>query len=51
MNQRGSGIQDKRDLCRKLRIQYRLLTYILYKKGIDSFYEQFKISKKVGALE
>lgn len=50
MNQRGSGIQDKRDLCRKLRIQYRLLTYILYKKGIDSFYEQFKISKKSGGI-
>lgn len=41
-------LKTRRDLANVLHIPESTLTYVLYKKGVDSFYTQFEIPKKNG---
>ncbi len=43
-------LETRRDLANTLHILESTLTYVLYKKGVDSFYTQFKIPKKNGDM-
>lgn len=44
------GINDKKIFFEMIGIKYNIVTYILYKKGIDSFYEGKQLPKKDGGL-
>jgi hypothetical protein len=43
-------IQDKLDLAMAIGVPLRLLTYVIYVKGVDSYYHTFSIPKKDGSL-
>lgn len=44
------NIKDKRELADVLNLPLRKLTYILYAKGVESYYEEFEIPKKSGDM-
>lgn len=42
------NVISKRALATVLNVQYKTLTYVLYRRGVDSFYNEFEIQKKTG---
>lgn len=42
------NVISKRALATVLNVQYKTLTYVLYRRGADSFYNEFEIQKKTG---
>lgn len=44
------AIQTRRELADFLGVSYNALTYVLYKKGVESFYYSFSIPKRHGGV-
>lgn len=44
------NIKNRRELATVLGIPLKKLTYILYKKGVDSYYETFEVPKRNGGV-